>query len=301
MILRRTYILLLLGLLSWSIQAQPRLTHRSLTDVFILSQDSMQGRRTGTEGAFKARKYIISRYEEVGILSFNEGYKSTFSFKNNSGELIEGTNVIGYLPGESDQYVVISAHYDHEGMKNGYIYNGADDNASGVAGLLAIAEYVSNNPSRFSYIFCAFDAEELGLRGAKSFVKKPPVPLDKIVLNINLDMISHNFENEIYASGTYHNPSLIPLLQQVIEQTSVKLLLGHDKPSLGYADWTSSSDHQPFFKKGIPHLYFGVEDHEDYHKPTDTYDKINHQFFLDVVDMLKLVVKTIDQNFSPSK
>src|SRR5690606_18370697 len=100
-------------------------------------------------------------------------------------------NVLGWIKGTEnpDSFIVISAHYDHEGVKKGIIYNGADDNASGVSALFSFAEYFKSNPPKHSVILAAFDAEELGLRGSKYFVENPIVPLEKIRLNINLDMV----------------------------------------------------------------------------------------------------------------
>lgn len=290
---RILYIFLFL-LINLSVFGQEIPKSQSLLDVYILSQDSMQGRRTGEEGAAMARSYLTQRFLELGLQAFGDSYNQDFDFKSRRGVDYTGTNLVGHLPGKQEKYIVISAHYDHEGVKNDQIYNGADDNASGVAGLLAIAEMVSQGGFNYSFIFCAFDAEELGLQGAKSFVSNPPVPLKDIVFTLNMDMISHNDENEIYASGSYHNKFLIPLLEKVNSQTKVNVKLGHDKPSEGYNDWTFSSDHGPFHKKGIPFIYFGVEDHKDYHRPTDVYANINEEFFLDVIDVLILTIKELD-------
>jgi Zn-dependent M28 family amino/carboxypeptidase len=178
------------------------------------------------------------------------------------------------------------------------IYPGADDNASGVAALLAIARYVRQHPLRHRVILAAFDAEEFDLRGAKAFLAVPPVPIAAMALNVNFDMVSRNDRGEIYAAGTYHSPSLKPIVEEVQRRTPVKILFGHDRPQSSRADpddWTPQSDHGEFHKAGVPFLYFGVEDHPDYHRPTDTADKIDPKFFGDVVDMLLDFVVTADR------
>jgi Zn-dependent M28 family amino/carboxypeptidase len=193
---------------------------------------------------------------------------------------------------------VVSAHYDHLGVVNGARYPGADDNASGVAALLAVARYVHAHPLAHRVVFAAFDAEELGLEGAKAFVRAPPVPIASIALDVNFDMVSRNDRNEIYAAGTFQNPSLRPIVENVQQRSPVSIRFGHDRPGTrgnDSDDWTLQSDHGVFHQAGVPFIYFGVEDHPDYHKPTDTADKINPKFFGDVVEMLVDFVVTADQ------
>ena len=103
---------------------------------------------------------------------------------------------------------VVSAHYDHLGIRDGVVYPGADDNASGVAVILEVAAYCQKNPFRRSIVFAAFDAEEGGLQGARVFVATPPVPKERIALNVNLDMVSRSDKREIFIAGTYHTPAL---------------------------------------------------------------------------------------------
>jgi Zn-dependent M28 family amino/carboxypeptidase len=192
---------------------------------------------------------------------------------------------------------VLSAHFDHLGIRDGVMYPGADDNASGVAVMLGIAEYCKKTPFTHTVIFAAFDAEELGLQGAQAFVATPPVPLDRIALNINLDMVSRNDKRELFASGTYQWPQLKAPLEAVAKRAPITLLFGHDKPMAiagGVEDWTNQSDHGPFNSAKIPFVYFGVEDHADYHKPTDTADKIDRGFFVDVAETILDGVLALD-------
>jgi Zn-dependent M28 family amino/carboxypeptidase len=177
------------------------------------------------------------------------------------------------------------------------MYPGADDNASGVAALLAIARELQQRPLRHPVIIAALDAEERGLQGAKAFLTRPPVPPWQIALNINLDMLSRSSRNEIYAAGTYHYPALKAPLEQVQRRAAVALRFGHDVPRerTRLDDWTLQSDHGEFHKAKIPFVYFGVEDHPDYHKPTDTADKIDPAFFRRVVEMILDAVVTLDR------
>ncbi|MER2997729.1 M28 family peptidase [Pontibacter populi] len=267
-----------------------------LKDVRILSADSLGGRSSGTEGSQMAQEYIIKRFREIGLKSYNDNYKQHFKIATRNSSDLEGTNLVGYIPGKSGKAIVITAHYDHVGIRKGEVYNGADDNASGVAALLAAATYFKNTTPNHTLIFLAPDAEEKGLQGANAFLNNPPVPLQDILLNVNMDMLGINAKGELYASGTYHNPSFKPLLEKVKPRKHANLVLGHDKPEQGHNDWTNQSDHYQFHKRQIPFIYFGVEDHAHYHKPTDEFKQINQQFFPDAAALVIEFIVLADQN-----
>ncbi len=263
-----------------------------------LSSASYEGRRTGEKGNMLARAFIAIKFNELienplEISSPN----SAFNFKIKEKKY-EGENIIGGIKGTHfpEKYIVISAHYDHLGVKDGKIYNGADDNASGVCALFAFAEYFKKNPPKHSVILVAFDAEELGLQGAKHFVKEPPVNKKDIILNINMDMIGRNVNNELYVVGARYNKQLKGILNDFNHTIDIKLLEGHDG-SDDKQDWTYASDHGPFHKAKIPFLYFGEEDHPDYHKHTDDYHKIDPIFYLNAVHVIISVFKDVDQGF----
>lgn len=268
-----------------------------LRDVEVLAADDMQGRGIGTAGGAKAREYVVKRFKEVGLESFVGSYLQPFEFTFRNGAKANGVNVIGYIQGKKikDKYIVITAHYDHVGIQKGEIYNGADDDASGTSALFALAEYFNKNRPAHSIIFVAFDGEESGLRGSRHFVANPPVAKESIVLNINMDMVAHNDKNELYAAGTYHYPALKTPLEKVVKSAKVKLLLGHDRPELKSDDWTNQSDHGSFHQAKIPFIYFGVEDHTDYHKPTDDFVNINQQFYIRAVETILEAVKIFDK------
>ncbi len=270
---------------------------RLLADIQTLSSEKYEGRKTGTPGNKLAAEFIAQRFAVIGLSSYQEGFKHPFTFKTRANEDKQGSNLIGYIKGKSDQVIVVSAHYDHIGVNGSEIYYGADDNASGVGALLAFAEYFQKNKPRHTLLFIAFDAEESGLRGAASFVKEPTVAREKIVLNINMDMIAHNDKGELYASGTYKNPGLKSIIEGEDKNTGIKILFGHDLPNTGSEDWTMQSDQGPFAKENIPFIYFGVEDHKDYHKPTDTFANINQDFYYGAsTAVLKSIVK-LDRNW----
>jgi len=275
---------------------QASVSTQLLKDVETLSLDSYEGRKTGTKGAEMARAYLTGRLLEIGLKPYPgmNSYEQPFEFKGrNGGAAIQGKNLIAYVPGKTDNVIVISAHYDHIGVINNEVFNGADDNASGVAGLLQFAKYFSKNKPNNTLIFALFDAEEMGLQGAKAFVSNPPVPLEKIKLNINMDMISHNDKGELYAAGTFKYPQLKPYI--ISSNPNIKVLLGHDDPKLGHDDWTNQSDQGAFNAKNIPFIYFGVEDHKDYHKATDEYQNINKTFFIDAANTIQEIILNIDK------
>lgn len=267
-----------------------------LGHVKILSSDLYEGRRTGTKGAERARKYIINEFDKLGVLKIKKTHQQPFSFIHQRKEYA-GTNVIGLIEGIKlpNKYIVISAHYDHLGKKNGKIYNGADDNASGLSALFAFAEYFKKYPPKHSIILAAFDGEELGLKGSKYFVNNSIVNLGSIKLNVNLDMISRSDKNELFVAGTSYNKSLKYIISNFKQPCELKIIAGHDGYD-GLENWTYSSDHVNFHKKGIPFLYFGVEDHEDYHEPTDDFENIHPKFYIEAVNSIISVLNKIDNS-----
>jgi Zn-dependent M28 family amino/carboxypeptidase len=255
---------------------------RLMHDLRVLAHDSMEGRLVGTEGNARARRFLLEQYQRIGLQPVGAAdLTHPFSFVGRDSVPRQGVNVLGIVRGtvNPDRYIVVTAHYDHLGVRNGEIYNGADDNASGTSGLLELARYFTAHRPRNSIVFAALDAEEGGLHGAHAFVRAPPVALDRVVMNVNMDMVGRNDRNELYAAGTYHYPFLRPYLEEVATRAPITLRFGHDSPDLGPDDWTMQSDHGVFHQAGIPFIYFGVEDHPDYHRPTDTADRIQPAFY----------------------
>ena len=264
-------------------------------DLFVLADDSMEGRRVGTPGGAKARAYLLRRLNTLGIAPLKDSLQSHFASAGRGGDTLRGVNLVGVVKGTRtpDRYIVVTAHYDHVGVREGVVYPGADDNASGTSSLLAMAAWVKRNPRAHSIVFALFDGEEGGLRGARAFVANPPVPLAQMIANVNLDMVGRNDKGELYAAGATPNPQFRPLLESLATVAPVTLKLGHDSGT-GSDNWTSQSDHGAFHAQKIPWVYFGVEDHPDYHKPTDFPNRIEPGFFYRAAQTIAEFVKRLD-------
>jgi hypothetical protein len=280
---------------------------RLMRDVRTLSDAAFEGRAPGTAGGIKAREWIVGQFRDARLMpAGSDGFLQPFTVPARQGRgsrsapEAAAANVLGRLPGRNARAktIVVSAHYDHLGIRNGVRYPGADDNASGVAVLLAAARHFASAPPAHPMLFAAFDAEEVGLRGARAWLAAHPDARQDVALNVNLDMVSRSTRNEIYAAGTAHSPWLLPLLQDVQTRANVTIRFGHDRPPReggGLDDWTLLSDHGPFHSAGLPFLYFGVEDHPDHHQPTDTADRIDARFFGDTADLIVEALRTLDR------
>jgi Zn-dependent M28 family amino/carboxypeptidase len=269
-----------------------------IRDLETLAADGMEGRLVGTPGSARAREFIVRRFKESGIQPLGASYEQPFTFtgRGDQGERA-GVNIVGVVRGRRspDRYIVVTAHYDHLGVRNGQVFNGADDNASGVAALLAVAARVSAARPDNSMLFVAFDAEEAGLRGARAFVAKPPVPLASMVLNVNLDMVARDAANVLFASGTSHYPYLKSYLEKTA-RPPVVLKFGHDVAGSKEDDWTRDSDHFPFHEAKIPFVYFGVEDEAQHHKATDDADTVTKEFFVGAANTILAALRALDAN-----
>jgi Zn-dependent M28 family amino/carboxypeptidase len=276
---------------------------RLLGDVRELSSDAMEGRGAGTKGGAAARAFVEWRFTELGLRPLWSSFEQPFEMKDAGGKTLACANVVGYVQGSSnpERLVVVTAHYDHLGVRGGQVYNGADDNASGVAALLQLAAYFARERPRHTLVFAALDAEEEGLYGARAFVKQLRAERRDVALDVNMDMVSHSERGELYASGAYHTPALRPLLERVAAHAPVKLLIGHDRPEQGHDDWTNQSDQYAFKQAGIPFVYFGVEDHKDYHKPTDDFETITQDFFVHAAETILDAVRALDADLPDVK
>ena len=265
---------------------------RLIQNIKTLSSDAFEGRRTGTNGSKKARNYIINQLTSFDVLALDASFNQQFTFTFHDKKY-EGVNILGLIKGSEkpESYVVISAHYDHEGIKNGQIYNGADDDASGISALISFAEYFKNNPPKHSVIIAAFDAEELGLEGSKYFVNHSVIPINSIVVNLNMDMISRSDTNTLFAVGTRYNDKLKSVVSGFNVINKVNMVAGHDGND-NLENWTYSSDHASFHQKDIPFIYFGVDDHKDYHQPTDDFENIHPEFYKESV---KVIISTFNK------
>jgi hypothetical protein len=259
-----------------------------LDDLRTLSADTMEGRALGTAGGARARRFVLARMQAAGVRPFGDSYEQPIALPARGGAPARaGANVVGVIRGTSrpGRYLVVSAHYDHVGVRGGQIYNGADDNASGTAALFAIARYFSQHPLSSSLIVAAFDGEEEDLIGSRAFVRAPPVDRAAIVVDINADMIGRDPADTLYVVGTIRQPALKSVVERLATTAPVRLRLGHEGHGTG-EDWTEDSDHYAFLEAGIPALYFGVEDYAHLHQPSDDFETIDRSFYVRAVETL---------------
>lgn len=265
---------------------------RLLRDVSALAHDSMAGRANGTPGAERARTYLAGAMADAGLVTQEESALRPFSWPGG-----KGVNLVAVVRGSGDpdgDVIVLTAHYDHLGTRNGAIYNGADDNASGVAALLEVGRHLLAAPLRHTAVLAFVDAEEGGMNGSRALVDDLPVSLRRVALNVNLDMVSRT-DGVLWAGGAYHTPALRPILESVADAAPLDLRLGHDRPNAPEGDdWTLSSDHASFHRLGIPFVYFGVEDHVDYHEPTDDFERIDPAELTTSVQTILMGLRALD-------
>lgn len=277
-------------------------------DLYFLASDSLGGRQTGTTYELKAAAYIMNRMKAMGLQPKGTptSYYQTFSFKPKTdphGEVqytsgdstITGTNVIGYIDNKASNTIIIGAHYDHLGMggegslyrEGRAIHNGADDNASGVALLLKLADTLKNTNRHNNYLFMAFSGEEMGLLGSNYFVKHPTIDLTKVSYMLNMDMVGRLREDKtLSVSGT----GTSPLWKQVLHTANEDFKLVLQESGVG------PSDHTSFYLQDIPVLHFFTGQHEDYHKPSDDADKINYKGMQLIANYMYSVISALDKN-----
>lgn len=280
----------------------PAIPPQLIEDLRVLSADDMEGRDTGAPGGERARAYIVARLEAIGVAAPPMGRLQPFEAEGRSREgsrRFQGVNILGLIPGRRapDRYIVVTAHYDHVGLSDGHVYNGADDNASGVATMLELATRLKASPPDHSVIFVALDGEERGLLGAKHFVEAPPVPLSSIGLNINYDMTARaETDGRLWVTGTYQHPRLKPLIEALGPVGPVSLAFGKDRPEdTGADNWVNASDHAAFHRAGLPFLYFGVDYHPDYHRPSDDFERVTPSVFAASTELAINAFRRLDQ------
>ena len=296
-------ILCIFWLVSASAQNEQQILHDLRVDVVYLSSDFIQGRQTGTEYEKLAAAYVARRFEEIGLEPKGEAgtWYQFFDFSMNPHATAEeagktGRNVVGYIDNGAATTVVIGAHYDHIGMGGpgslhagpAAIHNGADDNASGVAGLLRIAAHLKHQSAarNNNYLFLAFSGEEMGLFGSKASVDNPAVDLSGINYMLNMDMIGRlNDEKSLVVNGAGTSPVWKPRLE-AIEVGGLKITTTDS--GIG------PSDHTSFYLKNIPVLHFFTGIHQQYHKPSDDAYLINFGGLLDITSFMIALIEELD-------
>jgi len=262
----------------------------------IVAGDDMEGRNTGSDGQKKAGNYLISQYEANGVphpkgaSDYYQRIPASFFARGRGEVLPDSENIWAFIEGteKPEEIVVISAHYDHVGMKNGEIYNGADDDGSGTVAMLEMAQAFAqakkdgNGPKR-SILILHFTGEEHGLHGSRFYSENPLFPLASTVANVNIDMIGRRdllhpeTSNYVYVIGADRLSTDLHKIVVDVNQKHVGLDL--DFRFNDPADpnrYYFRSDHYNFAKHGIPSVFYFNGVHEDYHKPTDTPDKIEY-------------------------
>ena len=283
--------------------AQRAAPSRLQGDVSYLAGDRLEGRRIGSAGAGMAADYLAERFQELGLrpAAGLSGWFQDFTVSPDAPAVrgtefggVKGRNVVGILPGRdpklAGQYIVIGAHYDHLGLGGpgsldpdsvGVPHNGADDNASGVVAMLEVARRLSLRPPARSVLFLAFSGEEEGLLGSAAWVKAPAVPNDSVVAMLNFDMVGRLRDDKLIVYGVETATEWRPLLDSLNATAGFRMTAQGD----GYGP----SDHTSFTvaKRPVLHLFTGT--HEDYHRTTDDWQKIN----LDGIERVALFASNI--------
>jgi len=276
-----------------------------LDDIRYLSDDRLGGRMTGSPGADSAAAYLARRFEAVGLQQAAGGWFQTFAIardlpaaQNAHVAGLTGRNVIGLLPGHDpvlrNETIIVGAHYDHLGLggfgsldpdSTGKVHNGADDNASGSAMLIEIAQRLASAPPARTVVFIAFSGEEIGLLGSSYYVKQPVYPLATTLAMINLDMVGRLRNKRLIVYGSRSAKEFPALLD------SLNWYAGFDLKAQG--DGYGPSDQSSFYAAGRPVLHFFTDLHEDYHRTTDDWQKINIQGFGQVATFVTGVVTAL--------
>jgi Zn-dependent M28 family amino/carboxypeptidase len=267
----------------WEIETVRHATVTDITEddirwhISVLASDSMYGRRAGTAHDTLAAEYIGNKFKSLGLEAFNKNCFQSFpvNIAHTSSQ-----NVVAYLKskdsGNKNEYIVIGAHYDHLGTRTVgdslLIFNGADDNASGVAGLLELAEKMcSEKTLKYNVLFVAFGAEEFGLIGSRFFCDNPPVPIKNIKLMVNMDMIGRmDSVNRLFINTVEHNAGINAIIDKLKDaHPEVDAVISLNQ--------RNNTDHFPLYDKPIPVISFTTELHDAYHTPADTIGAINFQ------------------------
>lgn len=283
----------------------PAISEQALSDLAVLSDQAMNGRKTGTPGAKRAAEYIRTRYKEIGLAPVSDNYSQHFTYSSGFWSQAQGENLVAQIVSDPQKpFIAITAHYDHLGNKGRLVYNGADDNASGVSALLALATKLKNTQTNYNYVFIATDAEEQGLHGARAYFDNPKNPKKNIILNINLDMLGIGGKKmrllALYSSELKPYKTMIEQRHDT-SKAHIKMSRGRgfypDSTHRARRQILNASDHSIFRKAGIPFVYFGVGVHKHYHKTTDNFENINKPFYRASIENLLRVVTLLDQHF----
>lgn len=275
--------------------------------VHFLASDELRGRATGTPGLKISARYIASWFLANGVKTA-PGYDSYFQHievpRRDTSASISTQNVIGVVEGSDtnlkNEYLLLSAHYDHVGIgpataEGDSIYNGARDNAIGVATVMAAGKYFADNPPKRSVILALWSAEEMGLIGSRLFVEDPPVPLDQIIFNLNIDGAGYNDTTKVTVVGLERTDAR-PLFESAVQEFGLEAIPS-PVPELNLFN---RSDNVHFARKGIPAPTFSLgftsfneELQYYYHQPTDESDTVDFDYITKYVRAYVLAAQKI--------
>lgn len=276
-----------------------------LGDVRFLSSDSLRGRLIGSPGADSAAAYLARRFKQVGLRPAPQGWFQPFTVSATAPAAVHagiggviGKNVIGVLPGKDpnlrNEIVIVGAHYDHLGTgafgsldpdSTGQIHNGADDNASGVSALIHIAKKLRQTPPGRTVVFIAFSGEESGLLGSDYYVKSPVFPLSRTYAMVNMDMVGRLRNDRLLIYGVATGKELGGILDSLNVEAHFDLKASGD-------GW-GRSDQSSFYGAGLPVLHLFTDLHEDYHRTTDDWEKVNADGLAKVADFTASIVRAL--------
>ncbi len=303
--MKLTIVLTCWSLINFGCSGQTIDTKKIHQHIRVLASDSLEGRGTGTAGEKLAIAYIQEQFKQIGLAPKGDKglFTQKFAFKGGvHGTGNEGTayNVVGFLDNKAANTVIIGAHYDHLGLgmegsslqanSQGMIHNGADDNASGTAGVIELARYFKNNKvtEKNNFLFICFSGEELGLFGSKHYAESPTIDFAHANYMINMDMVGRlDPKNGVTVSGSGTSPGW---------ETLLKKLSTTEVPIKTDSSGTGPSDHTSFYLKNIPVLHFFTGSHSDYHKPSDDSEKINYDGEVKVLEVIIKLIEAVDKD-----
>ncbi len=310
-LLKKSFFLVSLAILAscgstkWSATGTDQ--EQMLADITYLADDKLEGRTFGSKGEMKAGDYIAKRYKQLGLKPMGENgtWFQELTVKNPNPHTVEfaakgenesksGRNVLGYLDHGAPYTIILGAHYDHLGygtfgslyVGDPAIHNGADDNASGVAMILEMAQRLATE-KKFNYLFIAFTGEENGLWGSNYYCDHATIDLTKVTAMLNFDMVGRLNENKMAINGTGTSPVWVDLINA---SNTANLTITMSESGIG------PSDHTSFYLTDIPTIHYFTGAHEDYHKPSDDVQLINNDGMEIVADMVSNLIERMNAN-----
>ena len=293
-------------LISFSVNSQQSNQESFKKDIEYLASEKLEGRFPGTNGEELAANYIAEKFEKFGLTKITNSYFQNFNFtlpsspheevkfNEETDTKINAKNIIAFIDNKKKNTIIIGAHYDHIGYGGQYsldrgineIHNGADDNASGTAMLLSLAEQLNKrNDLENNYLFIAFSAEELGLIGSRYFVNSEVFNKESINFMINLDMVGRlNTEKELSIFGVGTSSIFKQVVNSLNNNFKLKII----------NDGTGPSDHTSFYNKDIPVLFFHTGSHENYHRPSDDINLINYKGMSEISDYIIDIIEELE-------